>query len=80
MELLGPPRRPCPLAAAREHDAMMRHMAAARFGPGALASLLAAAAEVRFHLGMWSDVLMILYFMFGLYSAGAALCGVGAAS
>lgn len=39
------PRRPCPFShrGAHEPDAMMKHMAAARFGPGLLSSLLAAA-------------------------------------
>jgi hypothetical protein len=43
--LFGLPRRPCPFGRDGPHnpDAMLKHMAAARFGPDLLASLLASA-------------------------------------
>lgn len=42
---LGVHRRPCPFHSHRpvQQDDLMRHMAAARFGPSLLSSLLAAA-------------------------------------
>jgi hypothetical protein len=47
--MFGEPRRPCSLGERRPQDqeAMMRHMAAARFGPSLLSSLLAAAEADR---------------------------------